>query len=317
MSTRGRGTGPGYDRGDVADVADRIRRIPNPAEPVPPLAWPTVWLFLGGVGLWIGSSAAYVEDVWPWPVSAVLNWIAVFMLFTVMHDASHRSVSTNERVSTWLGRISAFFLVPNAGFKLFRFVHMQHHRFTQTDDRQDPDYYSSHGPRWVMPLRWATQDLGYFRFYLPRLRKRPRGEKVELAVTLALFAAVSAAAIATGHAFEWLVLWILPSRLAILSLGFAFDWLPHHDLDPPGSPPDQFKGTRNRIGLEWLVSPLMLYQNYHLVHHLHPLVPFYRYIAVWRRNEDEYLDREPPLSTVFGRPLTVDEYRQLRELQHH
>ena len=31
--------------------------------------------------------------------------------------------------------------------------------------------------------------------------------------------------------------------------------------------------------MEWLLTPLMLSQNYHLVHHLHPSVPFYRYVA--------------------------------------
>ena len=47
------------------------------------------------------------------------------------------------------------------------------------------------------------------------------------------------------------------------------------------------------------------------------MVPFYRYIKVWRRNEDEYLEHDPALSDVRGRPLTVDEYRRLRELQEH
>ena len=27
------------------------------------------------------------------------------------------------------------------------------------------------------------------------------------------------------------------------------------------------------------MSPVLLYQNYHLVHHLHPLVPFYQYVV--------------------------------------
>jgi ring-1,2-phenylacetyl-CoA epoxidase subunit PaaE len=75
-------------------------------------------------------------------------------------------------------------------------------------------------------------------------------------------------------------------------------------------------GLGNRIGFERLLTPLALYQNYHLVHHLHPAVPFYRYIAVWRRNEERYLERNPALSTVRGRPLTASEYRRLRELEH-
>lgn len=79
---------------------------------------------------------------------------------------------------------------------------------------------------------------------------------------------------------------------------------------------NQFKTTRNRIGLERFLTPAMLYQNYHLVHHLHPIVPFYRYIAVWRRNEEEYLEREPPLATPLGRPLSANEYRRLRALEH-
>ena len=58
----------------------------------------------------------------------------------------------------------------------------------------------------------------------------------------------------------------------------------------------------------------MLYQNYHLVHHLHPLIPFYRYLAVWRRNEETYLEGEPALATPRGRELTVAEYRRIREL---
>ena len=80
---------------------------------------------------------------------------------------------------------------------------------------------------------------------------------------------------------------------------------------------DKLKTTRNRVGLEWLMTPALLYQNYHLVHHLHPLIPFYRYIAVWRRNETAYLSGDPELSTVRGRRLTPDEYRRMRELADH
>jgi ring-1,2-phenylacetyl-CoA epoxidase subunit PaaE len=61
----------------------------------------------------------------------------------------------------------------------------------------------------------------------------------------------------------------------------------------------------------------MLYQNNHLVHHLHPVIPFYRYVGVLRQQEDAHLERDPALSDVRGRPLTADEYRQIRELVNH
>ena len=69
-------------------IADRIERILSPDEPVPAVAWPTIGLFVGGLGLWLGSSALYVAGVWPWPISTVLNWFAAFLLFTVAHEAS-------------------------------------------------------------------------------------------------------------------------------------------------------------------------------------------------------------------------------------
>jgi ring-1,2-phenylacetyl-CoA epoxidase subunit PaaE len=270
-------------------------------------------LFAGGIALFAGSTALAVADVWPWPISVALNAIAAYALFTVAHDAAHRSVSSIEAVNTWLGRIATAGFAPHASFSVWRFIHMQHHLFTNEDDGRDPDHYTERGPRWQLPLRFLTVDLYYLVFYLPKLGGRPRAEKVELAVTWTLLAGGLALAIATGHIVEVLLLYFLPIRLAILWLGFAFDYLPHNGLAATAAT-DKFRATRNRVGLERLVTPLLLYQNYHLVHHLHPLIPFHRYIAVWRRGERQYLDQDPALSDLRGRPITPDEYRRMREL---
>jgi phenylacetate-CoA oxygenase/reductase PaaK subunit len=66
--------------------------------------------------------------------------------------------------------------------------------------------------------------------------------------------------------------------------------------------------------MEWLFTPMMLSQNYHLIHHLHPSIPFYRYLRTWRRNEDAYLERDPAIATVFGHQLSPEEYRVWKEL---
>jgi ring-1,2-phenylacetyl-CoA epoxidase subunit PaaE len=66
--------------------------------------------------------------------------------------------------------------------------------------------------------------------------------------------------------------------------------------------------------MEWLFTPLMLSQNYHLVHHLHPSVPFYRYLRTWRRNEEAYLERDASIATVFGQQLDPAEFREWKEL---
>jgi ring-1,2-phenylacetyl-CoA epoxidase subunit PaaE len=124
---------------------------------------------------------------------------------------------------------------------------------------------------------------------------------------------IFAALISAGFGMELLVYCIIPTRINILFLGFAFDFLPHHGLEATPQD-DRFKTTRNRVGLERLMNPILLYQNYHLVHHLHPLIPFYRYLRVWRRNEESYLEQDTPLSTIGGRRLSVEEYRRRRGL---
>ena len=297
-----------------AHPVDRIGRIPDPDEPIPTIALPVLGLFVGGWALWIGSTAAVVAGPLPWVAGAVLNAIAGFLLFTVAHDTAHNSVSKNEHVTTWLGRFTTPMFAPQASYRVWRFIHMQHHRFTNDDEGRDPDAYTHSGPAWQLPLRFATIDLWYMVFYLRHLRSRPAAERRELYVQWALMAAAAVAVVAAGYGFELVVLYLLPARLAVAFLAWSFDWLPHHGLEEHTQQSDKFKATRNRVGAERVLSPLLLNQNYHLVHHLHPRIPFHRYVAVWRKAEEHYLANDPALSTVRGRPLTADEYRRLRAM---
>ncbi|MSO41246.1 MAG: hypothetical protein EXQ70_05020 [Solirubrobacterales bacterium] len=76
--------------------------------------------------------------------------------------------SRHAWLNDWLGRVSAPLVAPPfISYSDFRFVHVQHHRFTNHDETQDPDAYSSNGSAWTWPLRWATQDIRYWFFYFP------------------------------------------------------------------------------------------------------------------------------------------------------
>lgn len=293
-----------------------VKRIPNPEEPVPAVAWPTFSLLVGGLALWGASATLYLTDTWPWPLTIFFSAIASYLLFTVAHDAGHNSASNKRWLNETMGYLATPLFAPHAAFRTWRFIHMQHHRFTNHHDGSDPDGYTMGGPTWQRPFRWITIDIFYIVFYLPKLGSRPRREQVEEVITLVAFIALLIASIPLGFFVELAVVLLIPCRFAILWLAYAFDYLPHNGLDKKPSE-DKLKTTRNRVGNERAVSPMLLYQNYHLVHHLHPVVPFYRYIKVWRRNEEAYLEGDPALSTVGGRPLTTDEYRRIRELADH
>jgi len=153
----------------------------------------------------------------------------------------------------------------------------------------------------------------YLKYYLPRARSRPVSELTETLTMLALTLAGLTIAIVSGNFWTLAVVFLIPQRIGLTLLAWWFDWLPHHGLQDTQRS-NRYRATRNRVGMEWLFTPVLLSQNYHLVHHLHPSVPFYRYLRTWKRNEEAYLERNAAISTVFGQQLNPDEFREWKEL---
>jgi ring-1,2-phenylacetyl-CoA epoxidase subunit PaaE len=156
-------------------------------------------------------------------------------------------------------------------------------------------------------------DVPYLTFLVRNVRRRPRAEVLETSFLMVTTVAVIVTCALTGHLWTLAVLYLIPERVAMFVLAWWFDWLPHHDLEDTQQE-NRYRATRNRVGSEWILTPLLLSQNYHLVHHLHPSIPFHRYVAAWRRNEEAYLERDAAIGTVFGQQLDSDEYREWKRL---
>ncbi len=286
--------------------------LPETGERVPPLSWPIVGIFTGAIALFAVSTWAAVTDRLPAPATIALSATAIFVLFTVLHDAAHYSVSTRRWVNVAFGRVAMLFVSPLISFTSFAFIHIEHHRNTN-DHENDPDHFVTGGPRWQLPLRFPLMDVPYLGFLVRHHRSRPRAEVVETLALMTLSVGVIVAAALTGHFWTLALVYLIPERVAMFVLAWWFDWLPHHDLEDTQQE-NRYRATRNRVGSEWLLTPLLLSQNYHLVHHLHPSIPFHRYVATWRRNEEAYLERDAALGTVFGHELDADEYREWKAL---
>ncbi len=241
-----------------------------------PLAPATLAVTALALGAWLTGVVGGFTGALPAAAAVALAALGAYLSFTPMHDAAHRAVGKSRLLNVAIGRLAA---LPLMGpFPAFRYVHLEHHKHTNEDDGSDPDRYSGAGPWWALPLRWATQDLHYYVVYATRLRRRPRAEAAETVATLVLVYGCAAALIATGHAAEVLLYLLLPPRIAITLLALAFDYLPHAPYLATRRE-DRFLATRI-IDHRWL-TPLLLGQNYHLVHHLYPAVPWYRYGRVW------------------------------------
>ncbi|MGU3293167.1 fatty acid desaturase [Williamsia sp. M5A3_1d] len=296
----------------VETRGDTPSALPDSGERVPALSWPVVGIFGLGIGTFAASTWAALTDTLPGVVTTALSAAAIFVLFTVLHDASHYSISTHRWVNVAFGRVAMFFVSPLISFKSFSFIHIEHHRNTN-DGGSDPDHFVSGAAWWQLPLRFPLMDLPYLGFLLKNVKRRPRAELVETFGLFALAVAGIVAATATGHLWTLALVYLIPERVAMFVLAWWFDWLPHHDLEETQRE-NRYRATRNRVGGEWILTPLLLSQNYHLVHHLHPSIPFYRYVAAWRKNEQAYLDRDVALTTVFGRDLDAASYDEWKRL---
>ncbi|OBI86128.1 fatty acid desaturase [Mycobacterium asiaticum] len=286
--------------------------LPDPGEAVPKLALPTVGIFIASLTAFVVSTAGYLNGWSPWWVTIPVNAAVTFVMFTVVHDASHYSISSTRWVNGLLGRLAWLFVGPVVAFPSFAYIHIQHHRHSNDDD-QDPDTFASHGKWWQLPFRWSAVEYFYLRFYLPRARSRPVAEVAETLVMMGLSITGLAVATLTGNLWALAVVFLIPQRIGLTILAWWFDWLPHHGLEDTQRS-NRYRATRNRVGAEWVFTPVLLSQNYHLVHHLHPSVPFYRYLRTWKRNEEAYLERNAAISTVFGQQLNPDEFREWKEL---
>ncbi len=290
-------------------------RIPHPGVTLPKIAVPTVLVWLCSVVVWAAATAVVLSDASRWWVAVTIPVQAVvtFAVFTVLHESVHRMVSRSAWVNQLFGRLSMPFVSLLGTFPLLSYIHIQHHRNTNEDIHADPDAWSHAGPRWQLPLRWLTIDAWYCRCYLPRIRRGPRKEVTGFLTNLAVVVALLGALTWAGYGPELVLIYLIPQRLGLAILAWLFNWLPHHGLDVTAST-DRFQASRVRVGWERVMNPLLFYQNYHLVHHIHPAIPFYLLVKAWKNTEADYLDRNVPINTVWGRELTPSEYRAWREI---
>jgi fatty acid desaturase len=263
----------------------------------PRIAWPTVVLFLVCMAGLTGVSVLAVSRQIPLAAGCIVNGVIVYFLFSVVHDASHRAVSEVGWLNEAIGRIGLFFFGPLAPFDFARWIHMQHHRFTN-DARKDPDHFG-HTMDLFTPLRWLNFDYYYTRFFLQQagdVRSKYAGRVIAQAL---LIVGLLAAAAYAGYLLEALLLWIVPTRISSFLFVAMFVYLPHAPFSHT-SQEDEYKASNIRAGWEWLLTPLMAYQNYHLVHHLYPRAPFYRMLKIWNARLDQHLANEPYFVKTFG-----------------
>ena len=220
--------------------------------------------------------------------------------FSPMHDAIHSSLGRSKQLNLWVGRISFLFYSSLVAFELMRFIHFRHHR-NANGDGDEADGVIQSGPGWFRPLKWPFLDLIYAWKYFGEgyWKERPKSEKRNIIIMALLTTVMWPWLVINGYLIELIVFWIIPQRISFFLIAFIFVYLPHVPNEI-SEKENAYRATSIREGMEWLLSPLMMYQNYHLVHHLYPNVPFYRMVKIWNARLDEHLSHDPAIVPGLG-----------------
>lgn len=278
------------------EKAAELKRLTHPTL----LAVPTFLMWLAAVVGVLASSALALTGHLPYWAACLLNILFMYPLFGVIHDASHRSISSNNLVNDWLGRIGLGIIVPGASLAMFRWAHVQHHRFTNHAEK-DPDCGLHHGHWWTLPIRWMFFDVVYIIFLARRKDKDPMAKKFYKISVLGAAGNVAAMAALfyAGYGLPVLLLWLVPARVTMFNFGFVFFWLPH-TLDGVNAEENLTLSTNIRLGHEWLMNPLCQFHNYHLLHHLYPTTPPYNHPRIWKLMEPELRQRDLAIQKGFA-----------------
>ncbi|WP_347338270.1 beta-carotene hydroxylase [Synechocystis sp. FACHB-383] len=219
-------------------------------------------------GIAILLMLANIFGYWQWGLPHWLCFccsvLALHLSGTVIHDASHNAAHRNTIVNAVLGHGSALML--GFAFPVFTRVHLQHHA-NVNDPENDPDHFvSTGGPLFLIAARFFYHEIFFFKRQLWR-----KYELLEWFLSrLVLFTIVF---LGIHYGFIGFVMnyWFVPALIVGIALGLFFDYLPHR----PFQERNRWKNARVYPSpiLNWLIFG----QNYHLIHHLWPSIPWYHY----------------------------------------
>ncbi|HMS96402.1 MAG TPA: fatty acid desaturase [Tabrizicola sp.] len=237
-----------------------------------------LWYLAAHMGLILGLGALIGIGVPGWWALIPIQGVLIVFLFTLEHEATHRTPFANLLLNEVVGRVAGFLiLLP---FEWFRYFHLAHHRWTNIEGK-DPELAGGKPEAWSdwvkhvsgLPYWWSELRL-MLALVLGKadgdfLPEGARKRIVRDARVMALGYLVLAITPWLWPTLVWV--WILP---VLLGQPFLRLYLLAEHGDCPNVA-NMFENTRTTF-TNRIVRFLAWNMPYHVEHHVWPQVPFHR-----------------------------------------
>jgi len=250
---------------------------------------------LGAFALFALGTGLYIAGEIPLLLMWAMNAIAIYASFTPLHDATHRSVSRNRTLNDLIGSICCLLLLPGITTRIYRYLHLEHHRFAG-DALRDPDEPFVSASPVALPFILAGLDVHWSLWYIRHWHSRPAGERREFVACFTFYIGLHVLMLLSPYALEFFLCFMVPQRLGLFLVAWFFAHIQHPEGVEWESAPFQ---TTVLVRTNALGRCLLLGQSYHCLHHLAPSIPFYRYERAWRLGAHWFEQQNVPSRTLW------------------
>ena len=258
------------------------------------IEWPTMALLAVTYVVWVVGTLVWGQSA---VLSVILTGVAIAQFSSLQHEALHDHPFRNPLLNEALVFPALAIFVP---YRRFRATHLQHHYDPALTDPYDDPESNFHDPQvWAKLSPWMKSLLRVNNTLLGRVILGPLlGTWAFVAKDVALMrqgdAEVRQAWVLNAIGFVPVLLWLLwvgmplPAYLCAIYLGFSLlkirTFLEHRAHEA-------FRARTVIIEDRGPLALLFLNNNFHVVHHMHPLVPWYRLPGIYDGNKAHYQRR--------------------------
>jgi fatty acid desaturase len=175
----------------------------------------------GHVAVIVFLSIWITQGWWAWPLALLGQGIALCFLFTLEHEATHKTPFRTQWINEWAGRACGLVLIQP--FEWFRYFHLAHHRHTNIPGK-DPELIAGAKPETRTAYIWHVSGLPFWAAMTLQILKNALGRDLgayvpdrahprvitEARVMMGLYV-VAALSLLVSPVLFWI--WLLPCLL--------------------------------------------------------------------------------------------------------
>lgn len=241
---------------------------------------------LAAIAICGGLIAAHVPG---WPLLLPLQGVLIIFLFTLEHEATHKTPFASEWLNEAVGHLCGFVLL--LPFQWFRYFHLAHHRWTNIAGK-DPELAGAK-PATRAAWAWHVSGLPYWiaeaRLLLDLARGRAGadylpGPALPRIIVEARWMLAGYALVGVSLLWSPLLLWVWLVPVLLGQPALRLYLLAEHGDCPQVA--NMFENTRTTFTTA-AVRFLAWNMPYHVEHHVYPAVPFHQLPQLHQLMRDE------------------------------